>query len=146
MEIREISADEVDLLRDCLVELSEYHNEVSANFKGIYPTHDYDATLAKFKAEVASGYSRIAAVGGGDICGFCKVDVGGATGKLDYLVVTRRERGKGYGRALMDWAMERFKSAGVEAVEVKVIYGNPALHLYEKYGFAPEAYILRKKP
>lgn len=144
MDIRELRKDETELLYDCIVELSEYHNEVSANFKGIYPTHRYEDTLANFKAQVACGNSRIAVIGDSGIDGFCKVDINGAKGKLDYLMVTKAQRGKGYGRALMDWAMKTFADNGVSAIEVKVVYGNPALHLYEKYGFCKEAYILRR--
>lgn len=141
--IREISEDEVDLLYDRVVELSEYHNEVSAHFKGIYPTHAYQDTLAKFKSQLAAGTSRIAVIGEEHIVSFCKVDIDGTKGKLDYLVVAKGQRGKGYGRALMDWAMKNFRDNGVTSIEVKVIEGNPTIHLYEKYGFQTEALLMR---
>lgn len=144
MVIREIYENEVDSLYKCVAALSEYHNEVSENFKGIYPTHEYKDTLAKFRTQVSYGNSHIAVVGEKDIYGFCKVDINATKGKLDYLFVTEEQRGKGYGRALMDWAMKCFADNEVSAAEVKVICGNPALHLYEKYGFCAEAYILRK--
>lgn len=143
MNIREISENEIALLYECVEELSAYHNEVSTNFKGIYPTHDYNDTLEKFKIQVASGDSHIAAIGGESICGFCKIDINGTKGKLDYLMVTREQRGKGYGRALMDWAMKSFSDNAVTSIEVKVIDGNSTIHLYEKYGFCTEAHIMR---
>lgn len=74
--------------------------------------------------------------------GFCKIDICGNVGKLDYLVVLKEYRGKGYGKALMDWAMSSFDGNGVHHIEVKVVDGNEAIYLYEKYGFKMNAYIL----
>lgn len=75
--------------------------------------------------------------------GFCKVDLhGDGTGKLDYLVVLPQCRGRKYGKALMDWAMAVFSGSGVRKIEVKVVDGNDAVHLYEKYGFRMNAHIL----
>ena len=93
---------------------------------------------------MSSGVSRIAAaeVSGG-IAGFCKIDLADGTGKLDYLVVLERFRGRGCGKQLMDWAMDAFKDSGVHSVEVKVVDGNDAIHLYEKYGFRMNAHILK---
>lgn len=77
------------------------------------------------------------------IVGFCKVDLhGDGTGKLDYLVVLPQCRGRKYGKALMDWAMAVFSGSGVRKIEVKVVDGNDAVHLYEKYGFRMNAHIL----
>ena len=51
-------------------------------------------------------------------------------------------RGRGYGKALMDWAMGVLEENGVRRVEVKVVDGNDAIHLYERYGFQMNAHIL----
>lgn len=42
----------------------------------------------------------------------------------------------------MDWAMAVFSGSGVWKIEVKVVDGNDAVHLYEKYGFRMNAHIL----
>lgn len=42
----------------------------------------------------------------------------------------------------MDWAMENFEKCGAEKIQVKVVDGNEAIHLYEKYGFRINAHIL----
>ncbi len=76
------------------------------------------------------------------ITGFCKVDIYGENGKLDYLMVKEEFRGKGFGKELMDWAMLLFDRNNVRHIEVKVIDGNPAIHLYEKYGFKMKSHIL----
>ena len=43
---------------------------------------------------------------------------------------------------LMDWAMKFFSEKGITQIEVKVVAGNEAIHLYEKYGFKINAHIL----
>ena len=70
----------------------------------------------------------------GSVVGFCKIDICSNVGKPDYLVVLKEYRGKGYGKALMDWAMSYFDRNGVHHIEVKVVD--------EKYGFKMNAHIL----
>jgi GNAT superfamily N-acetyltransferase len=76
------------------------------------------------------------------IVGFCKIDTDGSTGVLEYLVVLDQERGKGYGTALMDWALSTFRNLGINKIDVKVVYGNDAVRLYEKYGFRERSVIM----
>ena len=141
--MREITKDEVGGLRECLEALAGHHNRVSVHFKGAYPSQPYGEKTAGFADALAHGGSHIAVVEEGEkIVGFCKIDLNGEKGKLDYLVVLPSCRGKGYGKALMDWAMAAFSQAGAHRIEVKVIDGNDAIHLYEKYGFQMNAHIL----
>ncbi len=104
------------------------------------------------------GTSQIAVVEEkGTVVGFCKIDFHEKrsaptgmpvqkTGTLAYLVVCSAYRKRGYGRMLMDWAMQVFQRKGITGVEVKVLEGNPAIHLYEKYGFQMNSHILWKMP
>ena len=142
--LRQITADEAPRLRACVQALSEHHNRVSVNFKGSYPSRSYDKTLSLFAQALEENVSRIAVIEeDSGIVGFCKVDLhGDGTGKLDYLVVLPQCRGRKYGKALMDWAMAVFSGSGVRKIEVKVVDGNDAVHLYEKYGFRMNAHIL----
>ena len=141
--IREISATEVWKLQECIRELSAYHNTVSVHFKGSYPSRPYKETLELFRDALMKKASRIAVVEENScIAGFCKIDIAKEKGKLDYLVVLEKYRKKHYGKALMDWAMQTFEMEQVGHIEVKVVDGNDALHLYEKYGFKMNAHIL----
>lgn len=142
--MREIAANEVSCLRACLAELAAHHNRVSVHFAGHYPGRPFEETLDRFERMLSSGASRIAVIEeGGAVVAFCKIDCSGEHGKLDYLIVLPAQRGKGYGRALMDWAMEAFSRMGAREIEVKVVDGNDrALHLYEAYGFRMNAHIL----
>ena len=92
-----ITKDEVYRLRECIRELSEYHNKVSVNFTGSYPSRPFDATLEIFAKALERKTSRIEAVEvDGEIAGFCKV-----------------------------------------------VDGNKAVYLYEKYGFKMNAHIMK---
>jgi len=141
--MREITPNEVSKLYDCLHELSDYHNEVSMNFRGFYPLKPYEKTLESFETALRNQESYIAVTEiKNRIIGFCKVDIYAETGKLDYLVVKEEFRGKGFGKELMNWAMLMFDRNNVKHIEVKVVDGNPAIHLYEKLGFKMKSHIL----
>ena len=144
--MREITCKEVHKLLECIKALSAYHNEVSNNFKGMYPSRPYSETLTLFSDSLRKGSSHIAIVEEKDhIAGFCKIDMVKGKGKLDYLVVLEKYRGKGYGKELMDWAMNTFHKNDVTEIEVKVIDGNNTIHLYENYGFKIQSHILLYK-
>ena len=66
----------------------------------------------------------------------------GKNGKLDYLVVLQEYRKQGFGKQFMEWAMETFCKNNITHIEVKVVDGNDAIHLYEKYGFKINSHIL----
>ncbi len=142
--VREINIEEIPKLYDCVKALSEHHNRVSLYHKGSYPTRPYEKTLEKFITDMTSGLSRIAVVEDKDtVIGFSKIDLEADCGKLDYLIVPETYRGRGYGRDLMDWAMASFREAKIGQIELKVVAGNDAIKLYEKYGFRLNAQILR---
>ena len=147
MQIRTIEANEIRKLTDCLVALAEHHNAVSLHFGGTYTSRPYEQTFEIFSAALMNGGSQIAVLKDqSGIIGFCKLDFAALSGKIDYLVVLPEHRGKGYGTALMDWAMQVFRQKGVKSIEVKVVAGNDAIRLYEKYGFRINAHTLRLDP
>lgn len=141
--IREIHSEETGKLYECLEALAEHHNKVSVHFKGCYPQTPSGKRIKQFESELEEGKSRIAvAENDSHIVGFCKIGTDGSTGVLEILVVLDQERGKGYGTALMDWAMNTFRKLGVNEIDVKVVYGNEAVRLYEKYGFREKSIIM----
>ena len=142
--MREIAHDEVYKLEECLRQLAEHHNEVSVNFKGCFPKKPYSESLAAFEQAVLSGKSRIAVIEDGSrIVGFSKTDRIGAEGHIDILIVLKECRGKGYGKQLMDWAVDTLKQDGALRIEIRVVDGNDAKAFYEKYGFRTVSEILR---
>ena len=142
--MREIAPEEVYKLRECLEKLAEHHNQVSVNFKGAFPKKPVSESLAIFEEAVRSGKSRIAVVEDGDrVAGFCKTDLIGIDGHIDILIVLKEYRGSGYGKLLMDWAVEGLKQRGAKRIEIRVVDGNDAVNFYEKYGFKTVSQIMR---
>ncbi|MBR1384579.1 MAG: GNAT family N-acetyltransferase [Ruminococcus sp.] len=142
--MREIASNETYKLRECLLALAEHHNKGSVNFKGCYPKAPIEQTLKQFSYDVESGKSYIAVIEDGDkVIGFCKINIEEALGVLEYLVVLEEFRGRGFGAALMEWALGKFSELGAHDIDVKVADGNDAVSLYEKYGFKMNAHILR---
>ena len=141
--MREINSKETGKLYECLEALAEHHNQVSVYFKGHYPQTPSEQKIRQFESELEEGRARIAvAENDGKVIGFCKINTDARPGVLEYLVVLDRERGKGYGAAFMDWALNTFQTLGINDIDVKVVYGNEAIRFYEKYGFRARSVIL----
>ena len=141
--MREINPNETDKLYECLEALAEHHNQVSVYFKGHYPQTPSEQKIRQFESELEEGRARIAvAENDGKVIGFCKINTDARPGVLEYLVVLDRERGKGYGAAFMDWALNTFQTFGINDIDVKVVYDNEAIRFYEKYGFRARSVIL----
>lgn len=139
---------EIEALLPCLEALSAHHNDVSTYFHGVFPNRPSAVTFDLFRDALRGGQSKIAIVeDGGTIAGFAKIDIDKAAdhGKLDYLIVLDAYRGRGYGKALMDWAMDAFADAEIGTIEIKVVEGNNAAQFYEKYGFRPISRMYRRK-
>lgn len=144
MAVREIAHDEVYKLEECLRQLAEHHNEVSVNFKGCFPKKPYSESLAAFEQALLSGKSKIAVIEeDGRVVGFSKTDRIGVEGHIDILIVLKECRGKGYGKQLMDWAVNTLEKDGAVRIEIRVVDGNDAKAFYERYGFRTVSEILR---
>ncbi len=73
-----------------------------------------------------------------EIVGMAVVQTHGAVAHLQQVVVLSACRRRGYGRALVEAAMEEAQSLGKTAFTLNVLEGNEAAkRLYETVGFAP---------
>jgi len=141
--LREIKDNEFELLRPCIECLNNHHNEISINFKGTYPRHNVEDKINTFRESVLSGKSKIAVIiDENKIVGVCKIDLDGI---FDYLVVLCDYRQKGYGDRLMKWALEEYKRLNINNIELHTVYGNDAIHFYEKYGFKMQSYVMERR-
>lgn len=141
--IKEISADEIKLLKPLMESLANHHNNVSANFKGTYPRHSDEDRISRFELELNHNTSKAFCVYENDkIVGVIKIDIKNKDGVIDYFVVLESCRNKGYGKTLMDKALDTFSKYGVTNIELHVVYGNDVINFYEKYGFKKQSYIM----
>lgn len=140
MKERLLRQDELHLVRESMMKLSAYHNTVKTHpdfeFRGVY----VDTTLERLAEAIPKGEAKVKVLEkGGEVIGFVVVELNeeARRGFLGWIFIEEAYRGQGHGGRFMDWAMEEFKAIRVEQIDITVICGNPAIGLYEKYGFAP---------
>lgn len=141
--LEELKANEIKMLKPLMEYLGTHHNDVSINFKGYYPRHKDEDRIERFEKEINAGCSKaFACYEDNKIVGVIKIDFENNNGVIDYFVVLEEYQGKGYGKALMDKALEVFKERNINNIELHVVYGNDAINFYEKYGFKKQSYIM----
>ncbi len=102
-----------------------------------------ETTRAWVRSLIERGMPQVAAVDGEEVVGWCDIDARMGegfrhVGRLG-MGVRARWRGQGVGRRLMEAALNGARKVGLERVELEVYASNtPAIHLYEKAGFARE--------
>ncbi|MDO4940533.1 MAG: GNAT family N-acetyltransferase [Erysipelotrichaceae bacterium] len=144
--IKEIETNEIKTLRPLMEYLALHHNEVSSNFKNSYPRHSDEDRIKRFEKEISDGTSKaFGCYENNQLVGAVKIDFDGINGVVDYFVVLKQYQGKGYGKELMDRAIESFKERNIKNIELHVVYGNDAVNFYEKYGFKKQSYIMELK-
>ncbi|MBQ3177099.1 MAG: GNAT family N-acetyltransferase [Clostridia bacterium] len=145
---RMLQAAEAACLKESLLGLGQYHNEIAENREYIYPTVDVSVSVETIASGIREGNMLARTAWDGDtLAGFCVIglDRAGRVGELKYLYTAEEYRGMGLGGTLTDWAMETFAKAGMERIDLRVVIGNPAVGFYEKYDFAPRILVMSKK-
>jgi GNAT superfamily N-acetyltransferase len=106
----------------------------------IFPRHPYTARRLR---ELMSwpGWYDIAAWSATDLAGnimlFTKGDNGGTMGCIEDLFVQKRWRQRGIGSALLSAALQHFRNAGIDRVQLELWSANKAAwHLYRVFGFS----------
>ncbi|MGD2201274.1 MAG: GNAT family N-acetyltransferase [Candidatus Bathyarchaeota archaeon] len=70
----------------------------------------------------------------------------GIFGEVNEIYVVPRWRQKGFGRTMMEHALEWMRTRGVRTIRVETVASNhAALKFYEEYGFKPNYMILQKE-
>jgi ribosomal protein S18 acetylase RimI-like enzyme len=150
MEVMEkqITLEEVEILRKPLEKLHEYHNNKSKHFSGSYPRVTFEDRIKAYRKNAETGEYRIEIFADGEtssILGFCIAYSKKISGKIEVLFVDEKYRKKGYGAKLMSNAMKWFEENHIDEIELTVVYGNEAVAFYEKLGFYPRSIIMTTK-
>ena len=147
MEERLLRPEEMHLLKDGMVKLSAYHNTVKSHPDFEYRPIYVDAAIERLAEATANGNAKVMVLEeDGRIIGFMVIDLDAENrkGVLNWVFVEEAYRGQGHGGRLMDWAMKEFSAIHAEQIDLNVVCGNPAVGLYEKYGFAPRTIQMTK--
>ncbi|EOO18055.1 MULTISPECIES: GNAT family N-acetyltransferase [Bacillus cereus group] len=143
-----ITLDEIEIIRDSLDKLHEYHNSKSKYFSGDYPRMTFEERIEDYKKNSKYGEYRIELLiesKTDNILGFCIAYSKSVSGKIEVLFVDEKYRRNGYGLKLMNSAVEWFKEKQVDDIELIVVYGNEAVSFYQKLGFYPRSIIMTTK-
>ena len=151
MEIitKQITIEEIDVLRESLDKLHEYHNSKSIYFSGSYPRITFEERIEQYKRNAKSGKYRIELLNDRDtsnIVGFCIAYSTKICGKIEVLFVDEKYRRNGLGAKLMGSAMEWFGENHINEIELTVVYGNEVVSFYEKFGFYLRSSIMTTRP
>jgi len=142
--IEKLNASNIDELQNLFLELVDHHNSVSKHFNGKFPSKPLNEKIAEIKEKVINGVSIIDVIRlNNNIVAFSIYFVENNIGTLEYLIVSGKNRNKGYGRILMDNVMAYFTENNVKRIEIRIVYGNDiAKRFYEQYGFQTQFEIL----
>ncbi|EJS03149.1 GNAT family N-acetyltransferase [Bacillus mycoides] len=143
-----ITLDEIEIIRDSLDKLHEYHNSKSKYFSGDYPRMTFEERIEDYKKNSKYGEYRIELLielETDNILGFCIAYSKSVSGKIEVLFVDEKYRRNGFGLKLMNSAVEWFKEKQVDDIELIVVYGNEAVSFYQKLGFYPRSIIMTTK-
>jgi len=149
--VRALEEEDIDETIKVMKEAWEYAYETWE--KGYYPRegHDFDMSLNTPERYTASmeyefGFFFIAKLDG-KIVGSIRGEIVGASGfgMIRNIAVHPDYQGKGAGRALMNHALDYLKGQGCHKVSLNTFpVLIPAINLYLKTGFIPEAYMAKQ--
>lgn len=149
--VRALEEPDIDETIQVMKEAWEYTYDTCE--KGHYPkeAHDFDMSLntpERYTAtmEYEHGFFFIAEQDG-KIVGSIRGEIVGASGfaMIRNIAVLPEHQRKGAGEALMEHAMEYLKGQGCHKVSLNTQAALiPAVNLYLKLGFVPEAYMAKQ--
>ncbi|PDY44678.1 GNAT family N-acetyltransferase [Bacillus pseudomycoides] len=145
---KHITLDEIEIIRNSLDKLHEYHNSKSKFFSGDYPRITFEERIEEYKKNSKYGEYRIELLIESEtdnILGFCIAYSKKVSGKIEVLFVDEKYRRNGLGLKLMNSAVEWFKEKQIYEIELTVVYGNEAVSFYQKLGFYPRSIIMTTK-
>ncbi|SHM87819.1 Acetyltransferase (GNAT) family protein [Bacillus sp. bc15] len=145
---KQITLEEIEVIRNPLNKLHEYHNSKSKFFSGDYPRITFEERIKEYEKNLKYGEYRIELLIEAEtdyILGFYIAYGKKVSGKIEVLFVDEKYRRNGLGLKLMNSAMEWFKEKQIYEIELTVVYGNEAVSFYEKLGFYPRSIVMTTK-
>ncbi|OHD54705.1 MAG: hypothetical protein A2Y33_01640 [Spirochaetes bacterium GWF1_51_8] len=146
MEYGRIETTDIDLIAHLWEKQRLHHVERAGVFRGVFEKLDWE----KRKRELLDNNKLeiVTAGNGTEINGYCVAAIDGmGMGEIESLYLEPGLRGKGAGAELLRRGLEWLDKEGVKDIKIIVAAGNEeALAFYEKAGFVPRAYVLKRKP
>ncbi len=133
IDIREYVDSDYDTCRALWVELTQHHRDIydDQSIGGDDPGAEFDGHLKDPKRAVTWVAEK-----GDVVLGFCSLNAEYDGSEIDPVVVTKGERSKGIGRALLETAIGEAKVRGMRNVSIQPVARNvDAMRLYHDVGF-----------
>jgi ribosomal protein S18 acetylase RimI-like enzyme len=150
VEYRELPPQQIERLRPLWQKLNSYHASVSPHFSRDFQGYTFDEQKRRLLNDKSRLYILVAENDREELVGYAvgSMNEGANTrGELDSMYVEEAYRGSGIGEELATEILNWFDRHGVDNVIIAVATGNErALKFYERLGFVPRAYTLRRKP
>lgn len=103
-----------------------------------HPSYRPDRLLEALEGTRTRGFALLDAEGGGEGAGFALFDLVAPEAELHFVGIAPERRGRGLGRALLEWAHAALANEGIELVFLEVSEANHAARrLYEGLRYAP---------
>ncbi|MFB6467900.1 GNAT family N-acetyltransferase [Cytobacillus sp. Hz8] len=146
---KQITLDEIEILREPLEKLHTYHNTHSKYFSGDYPRITFEERIKKYRKNTEIGEYRIEVFYDKKTMNLIAFSIEyreDASGKIEVLYVDESYRRNHLGTKLMNNALKWFREKGIFEIELTVVYGNQdAATFYENFGFFPRSIIMETK-
>jgi len=112
----------------------DYYDPIIGPAQNTYMLEKFQSVPA-IRGQLAEGYAYCIAEADGRPVGFLGFYPRGDALYLSKLYLYAAERGRGYGRQMLDFVRAAARAAGLAAVELNVNVHNPTVEIYEKLGF-----------
>ncbi len=148
MELKLIDADNLYLMKPLLTALSEHNRNLCTYSDLPYANVPVETLLVFLGKNLDNGTGKIMGLfdnkkGSEEIAaGFAAIRYENGNGWLDDIFIYEEYRGRGYGRRLMQWALDSFKKENVQNVQIISLTGSAARPFSEKFGFRAKNEIL----
>ena len=143
--IKELPRQQINLIKTLWRQLNQHHLEVS-KLKDEFRNYTFEDRLNKIqnkRLKIFIGYDQ----GSSEIIGYCIVSINlkGNKGQINSLFVKEEVRRENIGEKLMQRSLDWLEKNNIEYIKLEVVVGNEkALNFYEKFGFKPKTYNLKK--
>ena len=135
---KKLEKEDLDLIEELWLELQEYHHSLNENSREIPFSIRMDM-LKRKEFTIFSAWNQ------NRLIGFCIPSIDNEnSGIIESIYVKGQYRYRGIGSSLFKKSLAWFKKNEIKRIHIGVVYGNTKVFpFYEKFGFRPQAYILR---
>lgn len=146
IEIKDITYENIEIIRELWEKNRLYHEKISEYFKDAYSSISFNERM-KSLSKINRDMTKITVAKSNDkILGYCISTIENETGELQSLHVEEKSRANGIGNQLATKHIEWMKGMNCKAIGVTVSQENElTIAFYRKLGFYPNTLYMQQK-